>query len=272
MDLYNIHASLEPGKTATVNFVADEEGVFPYYCTEFCSALHLEMMGYLLVKDPNKKYESAKVSKLKTLSPEALKAEYDKVIATNKATDEVIQSVVTYLKEKHYEKYPKVKELVTDALDQYGKIPEVKAKADEAYKKGDVNGAILWEYQVWQYMVKTADVGLRAKNNLAKEIATPMSPAASKGEEAYLKGGCNGCHVIGQVSSGPDLTGVLLRHENAEKWVFDFIKDPAKFYNDEYVKSMIDFFNLRMPNQHMSDQEIKDIIEYLKWIDENAGM
>ena len=272
VDLYNIHASLEPGKTATVNFVADEEGVFPYYCTEFCSALHLEMMGYLLVKDPNKKYESAKVSKLKTLSPEALKAEYDKVIATNKATDEVIQSVVTYLKEKHYEKYPKVKELVTDALDQYGKIPEVKAKADEAYKKGDVNGAILWEYQVWQYMVKTADVGLRAKNNLAKEIATPMSPAASKGEEAYLKGGCNGCHVIGQVSSGPDLTGVLLRHENGEKWVFDFIKDPSKFYGDEYVKSMIDFFNLRMPNQHMSDQEIKDIIEYLKWIDENAGM
>ena len=272
VDLYNIHASLEPGKTATVNFVADEEGVFPYYCTEFCSALHLEMMGYLLVKDPNKKYESAKVSKLKTLSPEALKAEYDKVIATNKATDEVIQSVVTYLKEKHYEKYPKVKELVTDALDQYGKIPEVKAKADEAYKKGDVNGAILWEYQVWQYMVKTADVGLRAKNNLAKEIATPMSSAAAKGEEAYLKGGCNGCHVIGQVSSGPDLTGVLLRHENGEKWVFDFIKDPAKFYNDEYVKSMIDFFNLRMPNQHMSDQEIKDIIEYLKWIDENAGM
>ena len=272
VDLYNIHASLEPGKTATVNFVADEEGVFPYYCTEFCSALHLEMMGYLLVKDPNKKYESAKANRLKTLSPEALKAEYDKVIATNKATDEVIQSVVAYLKEKHYEKYPKVKELVTDALDQYGKIPEAKAKADEAYKKGDVNGAILWEYQVWQYMVKTADVGLRAKNNLAKEIATPMSPAAAKGEAAYLKGGCNACHVIGQVSSGPDLTGVLLRHENGEKWVFDFVKDPSKFYGDEYIKSMIDYFNLRMPNQHMSDQEIKDIIEYLKWIDENAGM
>ena len=272
VDLYNIHASLEPGKTASVNFVADMEGVFPYYCTEFCSALHLEMMGYLLVKDPNKKYESVKNNKLKTLSPEALKAEYDKVIATNKATDDVIQEVVKYLKEKHYEKYPKVKALVDDALDQYGHIKEVKAKADEAYKKGDVNGAILWEYQVWQYMVKTADVGLRAKNNLAKEIATPMSPAAAKGEEAYLKGGCNGCHVIGQVSSGPDLTGVLLRHENGEKWVAEFIKDPAKFYNDDYIKSMIDYFNLRMPNQHMSDEEIKNIIEYLKWVDENAGM
>lgn len=272
IDLYNIHASIEPGKTASVNFIADMEGVFPYYCTEFCSALHLEMMGYLYVKDPNKKYESAKNSQLKTLSPDALKAEYEKVIATNKATDDVIQSVVKFLKEKGYEKYPRVKELVIDALDQYGKIGEVKAKADAAAKSGDLNNAILWEYQVWQYLVKTADVGLRAKNNLVRELSTPMSEAASRGEKAYLTGGCNGCHVIGQVSSGPDLTGVLLRHENGEKFVFDFIKDPAKFYEDEYIKSMINYFNLRMPNQHMKDNEIKDIIEYLKWIDENAGL
>ncbi len=272
VDNYDLHMSLEPGKTASVNFIADKEGVFPFYCTEFCSALHLEMFGYLYVKDPNKKYTSAKASMLKALSPEALKAEYDKVVATNKATDDVIQSVVKFLKEKNYEKYPKVKALVDDALDQYGKIPETKAKADAAVKAGDMNGAILWEGQVWQYLVKTADVGLRAKNNLIRELSTPMSEAASNGEKAYLRGGCNGCHVIGQVSSGPDLTGVLLRHENGEKWVADFIKDPAKFYEDDYVKAMINYFNLRMPNQHMKDEEIKDIIEYLKWVDENAGL
>ena len=272
VDDYDLHMSLEPGKTASVNFIADKEGVFPFYCTEFCSALHLEMFGYLYVKDPNKKYTSAKASILKALSPEALKAEYDKVVATNKATDDVIQSVVKFLKEKNYEKYPKVKALVDDALDQYSKIPETKAKADAAVKAGDMNGAILWEGQVWQYLVKTADVGLRAKNNLIRELSTPMSEAASNGEKAYLRGGCNGCHVIGQVSSGPDLTGVLLRHENGEKWVADFIKDPAKFYEDDYVKAMINYFNLRMPNQHMKDEEIKDIIEYLKWVDENAGL
>nr|WP_315049147.1 Sec-dependent nitrous-oxide reductase [uncultured Campylobacter sp.] len=272
VDDYDLHMSLEPGKTASVNFIADKEGVFPFYCTEFCSALHLEMFGYLYVKDPNKKYTSAKASMLKALSPEALKAEYDKVVATNKATDDVIQSVVKFLKEKNYEKYPKVKALVDDALDQYSKIPETKAKADAAVKAGDMNGAILWEGQVWQYLVKTADVGLRAKNNLIRELSTPMSEAASNGEKAYLRGGCNGCHVIGQVSSGPDLTGVLLRHENGEKWVADFIKDPAKFYEDDYVKAMINYFNLRMPNQHMKDEEIKDIIEYLKWVDENAGL
>jgi len=47
---YDISLSLEPGETATVKFVADQTGVFPFYCTEFCSALHLEMMGYFLVQ------------------------------------------------------------------------------------------------------------------------------------------------------------------------------------------------------------------------------
>lgn len=47
---YDANLSLEPGKTANVTIVADDAGVFPYYCTEFCSALHLEMMGYMLVK------------------------------------------------------------------------------------------------------------------------------------------------------------------------------------------------------------------------------
>ena len=47
---YNINLSLEPGETATMEFVADQDGVFPFYCTEFCSALHLEMAGYLLIE------------------------------------------------------------------------------------------------------------------------------------------------------------------------------------------------------------------------------
>jgi len=51
---YNVNLSLEPGESNTVKFTADEPGVFPFYCSEFCSALHLEMMGYLLVEPENK--------------------------------------------------------------------------------------------------------------------------------------------------------------------------------------------------------------------------
>ncbi|RMI04659.1 MAG: Sec-dependent nitrous-oxide reductase, partial [Calditrichaeota bacterium] len=47
---YNFNLSIEPGETQTIEFVADEAGVFPFYCTEFCSALHLEMAGYFLVE------------------------------------------------------------------------------------------------------------------------------------------------------------------------------------------------------------------------------
>ncbi|MBM4117778.1 Sec-dependent nitrous-oxide reductase [bacterium] len=50
IDMYNINLSIEPGKVCNVTFTADRAGVFPFYCTEFCSALHLEMAGYLLVK------------------------------------------------------------------------------------------------------------------------------------------------------------------------------------------------------------------------------
>ncbi len=272
VDHYDVHASLEPGETAEINFIADIEGVFPFYCTEFCSALHLEMMGYMMVKDPNKKYVSAQKLKMKTMSKAELEAEYKKTVAVNDATDAVIQSVVKFLKENHFEKHKVVADLVTDAFDQYNQIPAQKKKADEAYKQGDLEKAILFENMIWQLMVKTADVGIRAKDALVRIIATKQSSAAQAGERAFGEGGCSGCHVIGKVSSGPDLTGVLQRHENGEQWVKNFIMHPEKMYDDTYVKSMIDYFNLKMPNQHMSEKETENIIEYLKWIDENANL
>jgi len=47
---YNINISLEPSEFVEFTFVADKPGTYPFYCTEFCSALHLEMAGYLHVK------------------------------------------------------------------------------------------------------------------------------------------------------------------------------------------------------------------------------
>lgn len=47
---YGISLSIEPGENITFEFDATAPGVFNYYCLEFCSALHLEMMGYLTVQ------------------------------------------------------------------------------------------------------------------------------------------------------------------------------------------------------------------------------
>ena len=46
---YDVNIVVDPGETKTFTFKADKPGVFPYYCTNFCSALHQEMQGYLIV-------------------------------------------------------------------------------------------------------------------------------------------------------------------------------------------------------------------------------
>jgi len=47
---YDINIVVDPGETKTVTFKADKSGVYAFYCTNFCSALHQEMQGYMLVK------------------------------------------------------------------------------------------------------------------------------------------------------------------------------------------------------------------------------
>jgi nitrous-oxide reductase len=47
---YDINIVIDPGETKSVTFTANQSGVFAFYCTNFCSALHQEMQGYMLVK------------------------------------------------------------------------------------------------------------------------------------------------------------------------------------------------------------------------------
>lgn len=39
-----------PGQTKSFKYIAKEKGVFPFYCTDFCSALHQEMQNYIRVE------------------------------------------------------------------------------------------------------------------------------------------------------------------------------------------------------------------------------
>ncbi|MBK9213138.1 MAG: Sec-dependent nitrous-oxide reductase [Saprospiraceae bacterium] len=45
----NSELLIMPGETSTLKWVPDRTGIFPMYCTDFCSALHQEMQGYVRV-------------------------------------------------------------------------------------------------------------------------------------------------------------------------------------------------------------------------------
>ena len=49
----NAEILIMPGETQTLLFKPERAGMFPFYCTDFCSALHQEMQGYLRVSPVN---------------------------------------------------------------------------------------------------------------------------------------------------------------------------------------------------------------------------
>ncbi|NOR86691.1 MAG: cytochrome C, partial [Bacteroidales bacterium] len=156
----------------SLTFTADRSGVFPYYCTEFCSALHLEMEGILLVRPKN--YKGPEAGEEVALTEEELagyKKNFEDKVVVIEATQEIINGVVQWLKDNNYQNYHYVNALVEDAFSQLGQAASSKEKYERYSAEGKYYDAFLWAEQYWQYQVKTADVGIRAKELLSIELA-----------------------------------------------------------------------------------------------------
>ena len=69
----NSELILNPGETRTLKWVPKTPGVYPFYCTDFCSALHQEMSGYIRVSAPG-----SSVKLTANISPKA-KAQLSKI-------------------------------------------------------------------------------------------------------------------------------------------------------------------------------------------------
>lgn len=162
-----VQLSIEPGKTSSVTIQADKAGVYPYYCTEFCSALHLEMQGYLLVKPKGYQATATAMQEGAVYS----KTDYETQVKTNLETQGVIDQVVAFITSRNFKDFPTVVALVEDATDQLGFAKEAKQKSESAAAKQDWQNAMLWANQWWQYQVKAADLGLRAKTYLEQNGA-----------------------------------------------------------------------------------------------------
>lgn len=106
------------------------------------------------------------------------------------------------------------------------------------------------------------DVGPRANS-------TPVDhEAAELGETLFSSKGCTACHGFGKKLTGPDLAGVTERR--TAQWIESQILHPEVMTkNDPIAHQLYATFALQMPNQHLTQAEALDVIEYLKH--RNAG-
>ena len=100
-----------------------------------------------------------------------------------------------------------------------------------------------------------------------QDSTKPDSKDAEKGEAVYKEKGCPACHTIGGGKlSGPDLLGVTQRRE--EEWLREWIKSPDKMImTDPIAKEMLKEYFVPMPNQGLTDEEVDEVIIYLKYKD-----
>jgi nitrite reductase (NO-forming) len=97
--------------------------------------------------------------------------------------------------------------------------------------------------------------------------AVPTDPEAVAGKQAF-ESKCLACHSIGQGKKlGPDLAGVTKRR--SDEWLARWLKSPEKMLEtDEHAKAMLkEYNNIPMPNQSLTDSEIKQYMKYFHWYD-----
>jgi nitrite reductase (NO-forming) len=100
--------------------------------------------------------------------------------------------------------------------------------------------------------------------------AAPSDPVAVKGKFAF-ESKCLACHSIGGGDKlGPDIYGVSKRRSDA--WLAKWLKSPEQVLSaDVDAKMMFDKYKVPMPNQNLSDDEIRQFVAYFKWADSNLS-
>ena len=98
--------------------------------------------------------------------------------------------------------------------------------------------------------------------------SAPTDPVAVKGKLAF-ESKCLACHSIaGGDKLGPDIYGVSRRRSDA--WLTRWLKSPdGMLKTDADAKALLDKYKVPMPDQNLSDPEIREFIAYFKWADAN---
>lgn len=93
--------------------------------------------------------------------------------------------------------------------------------------------------------------------------ATLDAKMAGNGKAVYeLK--CSACHKLtGEKLVGPGWLGVTERRK--PEWILNFVTNTDEMLNkDAKAQSMLEICMVRMPNQNLSDQDARNILEFMR--------
>jgi nitrite reductase (NO-forming) len=110
--------------------------------------------------------------------------------------------------------------------------------------------------------------GADSEHHNIPATAAPTDTNAQKGKLAF-ESKCLACHTIaGGDKLGPDLFAVTKRRDDA--WLSRWLKSPDQMLqSDPVAKQMLEKYKVPMPNQGLSDEEVKQYMAYFKWADAN---
>jgi len=112
--------------------------------------------------------------------------------------------------------------------------------------------------------VSAYDSGPRAASGSVDEAA------AKQGSELFRSKGCSACHAFGKRLTCPDLAGVSQRRTAA--WIEQQILHPdVMTKKDPIAHELFAKFALQMPNQALTPEQARAVIEFFKHQDHEAG-
>jgi len=93
---------------------------------------------------------------------------------------------------------------------------------------------------------------------------------AEHGKELFSAKGCSACHAFGRRVTGPDLAGVTKRR--TAQWMEHQILEPEVMTKEDPIShQLLATYVTQMPNQRLTPQEARAVIEYFKQQDQGAA-
>jgi cytochrome c2 len=96
------------------------------------------------------------------------------------------------------------------------------------------------------------------------DVAATLDVAKAEAGDKVFTGKCSACHKLtDEKLVGPGWKGVTSRH--TAEWIMNFSTNPDEMLNkDPKAQAMLELCLVRMPNQNLSDDDARNVYEFMR--------